>query len=178
MSQKPSLWLTLSSAILRTDSEFPCLGTWPPTSGSPHPGTWSPPSGSPGTRTWTPTSRSPHGGTQSPSSIQNQKSHFLLWELTPSKKIRFLLRQKVHQDFPGGSDGKASVYNAGDLGSIPGLGRSPGEGNGNPLQYYCLENPMDRGPWQATVHGVAKSRTRLSDFTFKAERNNGCYINN
>ena len=53
-------------------------------------------------------------------------------------------------DFPnflGGSDGKASVYNAGDLGSIPGLGRSPGEGNGNPLQYYCLENPMVRGAW-------------------------------
>ena len=48
-------------------------------------------------------------------------------------------------DFPGGSDGKASVYNAGDLGSIPGLGRSPGEGNGNPLQYYGLENLMDRG---------------------------------
>ena len=50
-------------------------------------------------------------------------------------------------DFPGGSDSKASVYNAGDLGSSPGLGRSPGEGNGNPLQYYCLENPMDRGAW-------------------------------
>ena len=49
--------------------------------------------------------------------------------------------------FPGGSDGKASVYNAGDLGSIPGLGRSSGEGNGNPLQYHCLENPMDRGAW-------------------------------
>ena len=49
--------------------------------------------------------------------------------------------------FPGGSDGKASVYNAGDLGLILGLGRSPGEGNGNPLQYYCLENPMDRGAW-------------------------------
>jgi len=51
------------------------------------------------------------------------------------------------RDFPGGSDGKASVYNAGDLGSFPGLGRSPGEGNGNPLQYYCLENSMDRGAW-------------------------------
>ena len=50
-------------------------------------------------------------------------------------------------DFPGGSDGKASVYNAEDLDSVPGLGRSPGEGNGNPLQYYCLENPMDRGAW-------------------------------
>ena len=62
-------------------------------------------------------------------------------------------------DFPGGSDSKASVYNEGDLGSIPGLGRSPGEGNDNPLQYYCLENPMDRGAWQATVHGVAMSWT-------------------
>ena len=50
-------------------------------------------------------------------------------------------------DFPGGSDGKASAYNAGDLGSIPGLGRSPGEGNGNPFQYFCLENPTDRGTW-------------------------------
>ena len=50
-------------------------------------------------------------------------------------------------DFPGGSDGKASVYNAGDPGLIPGLGRSLGEGNGNPLEYYCLENPMDRGAW-------------------------------
>ena len=50
-------------------------------------------------------------------------------------------------NFPGGSDGKASVYNAGDLGLIPELGRSAGEGNGNPLQDYCLENPMDRGAW-------------------------------
>ena len=63
--------------------------------------------------------------------------------------------------FPGGSDGKAS--HAGGLGSIPGLGRSPGEGNGNPLQYPCLENPMDGGAWLATVHGVAKSLARLSD---------------
>ena len=57
--------------------------------------------------------------------------------------------QKDHTKsyFPGGSDGKVPVYNAGDLGSIPGSGRSPGEGNGNPLQYYCLENPMDRGAW-------------------------------
>ena len=60
---------------------------------------------------------------------------------------------------------KASAYNAGNLGSFPGLGRSTGEGNGNPLQYSCLENPMDREAWQATVHRVAKSRTRLSDFT-------------
>ena len=69
------------------------------------------------------------------------------------------------QDFPGGSDGKASAYNVGDLGSIPGSGRSPGEGNGTPLQYSCLENPMDGGAWLATVHGVAKSWTRLRDFT-------------
>ena len=68
--------------------------------------------------------------------------------------------------FPGGSDGKASACNEGDLGSIPGSERSPGEGNGNPLQYSCLENLMDRGAWQATAHGVTKSQTRLSDFTF------------
>jgi len=66
----------------------------------------------------------------------------------------------------GDSEVKASACNAGDLGSIPGSGRSPGEGNGNPLQYSCLENPMDGGAWWATVHGVAKSWTRLSDFTF------------
>ena len=60
---------------------------------------------------------------------------------------------------PGGSDGKESACNAGDLGLIPGLGRSPGEGFGIPLQYSCLAIPMDRGAWQATVHGVAKSRT-------------------
>ena len=65
----------------------------------------------------------------------------------------------------GFSDGKASACNAGDLCSIPGSGRSPGEGNGNPLQYFCLENSMDGGAWQATVHGVTKSRTRLSNFT-------------
>ena len=52
-----------------------------------------------------------------------------------------------HQDFPGGSDGKVSAYSVGDPGSIPGSGRSPGEGNGNPLQYSCLENPMDGGAW-------------------------------
>ena len=61
--------------------------------------------------------------------------------------------------FPGGSDGKESACNAGDVGLIPGLGRSPGEGNGNPFQYSCLENPMDRGAWQDTDRGVAKSLT-------------------
>ena len=63
-----------------------------------------------------------------------------------------------------GSDGKVSACSAGDLGLIPGSGRSPGEGNGNPLQYSCLENSMDGGAWSAAVHGVTKSRTRLSDW--------------
>ena len=58
--------------------------------------------------------------------------------------------------FPGGSVGRESTCNVGDLGSVPGLGRSPGEGNGNPLQYSRLENSMDRGTWRATVHGVTK----------------------
>ena len=61
--------------------------------------------------------------------------------------------------FPGGSDGKESACNKGDLGSIPGLGRFPGEGNGNPYQHSCLENPMDRGTWWVTIHVVAKSQT-------------------
>ena len=64
--------------------------------------------------------------------------------------------------FPGGSDGKESACNMGDQGSIPGLGRSPGEGTGYPLQYSCLESSMDRGAWQATDHRVTKSWTRLS----------------
>ena len=70
---------------------------------------------------------------------------------------------KVHieeeADFPGGSDNKESACNAGNLGLIPGSGISPGEGNGNPLQYSCLENSIDRGAWWATVHGVSKLDT-------------------
>jgi len=66
--------------------------------------------------------------------------------------------------FPGGSDSKESAYNAGDLGSTPGSGRSPGGGNGNPLQYSCLENTMDRGAWRVAVHGVAESdRTEVTN---------------
>ena len=65
--------------------------------------------------------------------------------------------------FPGGSDGKESTCNAGDLGLIPGSGKSPKEGNGYPLQYSCLGNPMDRGAWWVAVHGVTKSQTRLSN---------------
>ena len=64
--------------------------------------------------------------------------------------------------FPGGSVSNESACNAGDLGSIPGSGRSPGEGNGNPLQYPCLENSMYRGGWWATVHGITKGQTWLS----------------
>ena len=67
------------------------------------------------------------------------------------------------QGFPGGSEDKASACNAGDSGLIPGLGRSPEGGHANPLQYSCLENPMDRGAQWATVHRVAESWTRLSD---------------
>ena len=69
----------------------------------------------------------------------------------------------AQKSFPLSPVGKESACNAGDPGSIPGSGRSPEEGNGNPLQYSCLENPMDRGPWQATVHEGHKSQTQLSD---------------
>ena len=68
--------------------------------------------------------------------------------------------------FPGGSDGKDSACNAGDWGSTPGSGRSPGVGNNNPLQHSCLENPVERGAWRAIVHGVVKSQAQLSDFHF------------
>ena len=65
----------------------------------------------------------------------------------------------IFRGFPGGSDGKESACNAGDLNSISELGRSPGEGNSNPLQYSCLENSMDRGDWRATLQGVTESDT-------------------
>ena len=70
------------------------------------------------------------------------------------------------QAFPGGSDGKESACNAGDPGLIPGSGKYPGEENGNPLKYSCLESPMDGGAWWALVHGVAKSQARLNDQHF------------
>ena len=73
----------------------------------------------------------------------------------------------LSRGFPGGSDGKHSACNAGDPGSIPGSGKSPGEGNGYAPQYSYLENPLGRGTWQATVHGVTKSWTRLSTHTEK-----------
>ena len=87
-------------------------------------------------------------------------------EETPGQVHGYLKWVLCSVGFPGGSEVKASAWNAGDPGSIPELGRSPGDGNGNPLQYSCLENPVEGGAWWATVHGVTKSRTRLSDFTF------------
>ena len=71
--------------------------------------------------------------------------------------------------FPGGSDGKESACNSGDLALIPGSGRSPGEENRYPLQYSCLENPMDRGAWQAAIHSVKKSRTRLKGLSMHVQ---------
>ena len=75
------------------------------------------------------------------------------------KKYIYFRHTLYHRMSPGGSDGKESACNAADWGSIPGLGRSPGEGNGNPLQYPCLKNPVDRRAWRATVHGVTQSDT-------------------
>ena len=75
-----------------------------------------------------------------------------------TQKNSFMFPLLLTEGFPGGSDSKESACNAGDPGSIPEWGRPPGEGNGHPLQYFCLENSMDRGAWWATVHGVAKSR--------------------
>ena len=96
-----------------------------------------------------------------------QKTGFNCWvRKFPLKRDRLPI--PVFLGFPGGSDGKESACNAGDLGSIPGLERSPGEGNNYPLQYSGLENSMDRGAWQATIHGVTKSWTWLSNFLEKA----------
>ena len=87
-------------------------------------------------------------------------SSTLAWRI-PWRKDR--LPNPVFLGFPGGSDSTESACNAGDLRLIPGSGRSPGEGNGNPLQYSCLENPRDGGAWWGAVYGVAKSRARLSN---------------
>ena len=81
--------------------------------------------------------------------------------------VNFILYLSIYSvGFPCGSEGEDSACNAGDLSLIHGSGRSPGEENGTPLQYFCLENPMNGGAWQATVHRVAKNQSRVSDFTF------------
>ena len=84
--------------------------------------------------------------------------------VSPSFRVRFDIA--FPGGFPGGSDGKESTCNATDMGSIPGLGRFPGGGNGNPPQYSCLENAMDRGAWQVTVRGVTESWIQLSHSLF------------
>ena len=99
--------------------------------------------------------RSPHLSYQR--SQLPQKLHLKLARQDTGYPVKVELH--IHKGFPGGSDGKDSACNAGELGSIPGLGRSPGEGNGNPVQCSCLENSMDRGAWLATIHGVEKSWT-------------------
>ena len=92
--------------------------------------------------------------------IGKRSANYLLSDKHPGKEDQGF---PVFLGFPSGSDGKESARNAGDLGLIPGLGRSPGEEHGNPLHYSCLENPHDRGAWWATVYRVTKSWIRLSD---------------
>ena len=87
--------------------------------------------------------------------VERMKLNLKKWN-----NYRFIL---VSKGFPCGSDGRESSCNPGDLGLIPGSGRYPGEWNGHTLQYSCLENSMDRGAWPATVHGIAKSWTKLRD---------------
>ena len=91
--------------------------------------------------------------------------HLFSERLICEYKLVFNWSLKVFLGFPGSAVGKESACSARDPGSIPGLGRFPGEGNGNPLQYSCLENPMDKGAWWAAVHGVAKSWARLITHT-------------
>ena len=92
-----------------------------------------------------------------PHPLRGQSSHEF-----PAPKVA---NMETTEPVFGGSDGKESALNVEDPSSIPGSRRSPGEGNGNPLQYSCLEKPMDGGTWRTTIHGVAKNQTRLNDFT-------------
>ena len=97
----------------------------------------------------------------------NCSSGFLLALPVKRERVSYLPPDCVqNRGFSMGSDGKESACNAGDPGLIPGSGRSLGEGNSYPLQYSCLENPTDRGAWQAIIHGVAKSQTQLSHSHF------------
>ena len=91
--------------------------------------------------------------------LKNSVSPFQILKLNGYREFGSPWRRfAIPLGFPGGSEVKASACSVGDLGSIPGLGRSPGEGNGNPLQYSCLENLMDRGAWWAILHRIAKSQ--------------------
>ena len=89
----------------------------------------------------------------------HKTSEFLVWTPAEGSAVTFQCLLSSTLSFTVGSDSKESTCNAGDLGSMPGLERSPGEGNSYTLQFSCLENPMDRGAWWATVHRVAKSQT-------------------
>ena len=91
-------------------------------------------------------------------------------------RLDSLMNSGDYSGFPGGSDGKESACNVGDPGSIPGLGRSPGEWNGNLLQYSCLENFIDRGAWRAIFHGIANSQTQLSNYHFHFQKRVAPYI--
>ena len=91
--------------------------------------------------------------------ILNDSCHEIRGKQNSTGKVQI----NKYKGFPDGSDGKESACNARDMGSVPGSGRSPGEENGYPLQYSCLGNSMDRGAWQATVHGLPRSHTWLSD---------------
>ena len=101
------------------------------------------------------------------SMMGSQSQTWLMRLSRSSSQRRDRLTPPVFLGFPDCSDDKESAHNVGDLGSIPGLGRSPGEGNGYLLQNSCLENSTDWGTWQATVHGVTKGQTQLNDFHFQ-----------
>ena len=115
--------------------------------------------------------------------INKQNSDTLFFRILKDYKVEAYEQNKAVECivfiscFPGSSDGKESINNGGDSGLTPGSGRSPGEGNGYPLQYSCLENSMDRGAWQSTAHGVARSQTQLSDFHGNND-DNLCMISN
>ena len=117
------------------------------------------------TSLWVTDSKSIHISTNDPGSsiCSLVGGHLYCFQFLPvMSKIMYI----CSQSFPGGSDLKGSTCNVGDLGLLPGLGRSPGEGNSYPLQYSYLWSPVDRGAWQATVCGVTENQTQLGDFHF------------
>ena len=115
-----------------------------------------------------------HGPSLSSRTLSDPLGVFLL----TSKNGYFLQQQQGEEGFPGSSDGKESPYNAGDPSLIPGSGRSPGGGKGNPLQYSCQDNPMDRGTWWATVHGFTELGHDWAAFTVSQRERMGLKIRN